>query len=185
MLLYGLSISAITGTLKIDLPGAGALCCLVCALCCSYGWQRGVPWRFKESDPNTAVPDQDAHNAENDSKGGEIEVENNARKEGSLFEGSEEKSLTAAATMHHEYYRQHLRTLRKLLKKSGGVAGSRNALATVSRSSRRFSLPEPKPEYEEEEFDVMLGENIFYFISAISSHNFNITYLCFCEDEWI
>lgn len=63
--------------------------------------------------------------------------------------------------MHHEYYRQHLRALRKLLKKSGGVAGSKNALAMVSRSSRRFSLPEPKPNYEEDEFDEMLGKVFF------------------------
>ncbi|KAM7538941.1 hypothetical protein Aperf_G00000057574 [Anoplocephala perfoliata] len=156
VLLFGIAISAITGTLKIDLPGAGALCCLVCALCCSYGWQRGLPWRFKQSTPKTTVYDQDSHNAEDENVS--KDSESTLRKKGKSFEGTGEQSLTAPATMHHEYYRQHLRSLRKLLKKSGGVAGSRNALATVSRSSRRFSLPEPKPEYEEEEFDEMLDK---------------------------
>ncbi|KAM3174039.1 hypothetical protein ACTXT7_011359 [Hymenolepis weldensis] len=160
ILLYGISVASITGTLKIDLPGAGALCCLVCALCCSYGWQNGLPWRFKHINPEAIGLNRDSHNAESsdsskDSE--EVDTEANKRKKTQDSEGGKEKSEIESETMHHEYYRQHLRALRKLLKKGGGVAGSKNALAMVSRSSRRFSLPEPKPNYEEDEFDEILG----------------------------
>nr|CDS29521.1 hypothetical transcript [Hymenolepis microstoma] len=161
MLLYGISVASITGTLKIDLPGAGALCCLVCALSCSYGWQHGLPWRFKHSNPEAVVFTRESHNVEHNYSNKDIEefdTESSGQKRKQDLEESEERSQFGPETMHHEYYRQHLRMLRKLLKKSGGVAGSKNALATVSRGSRRFSLPEPKPDYEEEEFDQMMDK---------------------------
>ncbi|VDN98960.1 unnamed protein product [Rodentolepis nana] len=161
MLLYGISVASIIGTLKIDLPGAGALCCLICALCCSYGWQHGMPWRFKNSNPEAVGLTRDSHNADHNYSGKDsvdFDAEYSERKRKQDSGESEEISQFGPATMHHEYYRQHLRMLRKLLKKSGGVAGSKNALATVSRGSRRFSLPEPKPDYEEEEFDEMMDK---------------------------
>ncbi|KAL5105166.1 Sodium/hydrogen exchanger 9B2 [Taenia crassiceps] len=152
ILLYSVSIAAIIGTIKMGLPGAGALCCLVCSLTCSAGWQHGMPWRFKHKARSSTLTAQPSIDEYEDEENSDLEANRHndlghRRGSDSLAEGSE-----SVPTEHHEYYRQHLRSLRRLLKRTGGV-GSKNALATVSKS-RRFSLPEPKPQYEEDDFEM-------------------------------
>ncbi|VDD75179.1 unnamed protein product [Mesocestoides corti] len=139
MLLYAISISAITGTIKMGLPGAGALCCLICSLMCSVGWRNGMPWRFKHTSQPLDEVDTNKSNALA-TDGPQLPTDAIA---------------PTAATEHHEYYHQHLRSLRRRLNKSGGVT-KKNALAAVSRS-RRFSLPEPKPLYEENDFNTIIS----------------------------
>ncbi|EUB58631.1 Mitochondrial sodium/hydrogen exchanger NHA2 [Echinococcus granulosus] len=153
ILLYSVSIAAITGTIKMGLPGAGALCCLVCSLTCSAGWQHGMPWRFKHKARRSTLATQPSIYDYEDEGNSDVEANRHndlgpRRSSDSLVEGSE-----SVLTEHHEYYRQHLRSLRRLLKKTGR-AGSKNALATVSKR-RRFSLPEPKPQYEVDDFEMI------------------------------
>ncbi|VDM36272.1 unnamed protein product [Hydatigera taeniaeformis] len=137
----------------MSLPGAGALCCLVCSLTCSAGWQHGMPWRFKHKARRSTLAAQPSIDDYEDEGNSDVEANRHndlgpRRTSESLAETSE-----SVPTEHHEYYRQHLRSLRLLLKRTGG-AGNKNALATVSKS-RRFSLPEPKPQYEEDDFEII------------------------------
>ena len=134
----------------MGLPGAGALCCLVCSLTCSAGWQHGMPWRFKRS-PHPALLTVRSRLPPNENSDVESNRHNDIQPPPQGSDGSE-----SGPTEHHDYYRQHLKTLRRMLKRTGR-AGSRHALATVLKR-RRFSLPEPKPQYEEEDFATMLGK---------------------------
>uniref|UniRef100_A0A0X3P1B4 Sodium/hydrogen exchanger 9B1 n=1 Tax=Schistocephalus solidus TaxID=70667 RepID=A0A0X3P1B4_SCHSO len=125
--LFFAAVAAIVGTVKMNLPGAGALACLVFSFVVSLGWQHGMPWRLMRN-RDKMLPD--------------------------VPEQSEISSLSAnnhhvlgLENEHHDYYRQHLRRLRRKAEK----ADKGNALAAVYKG-RRFSLPEPKPAYETEEF---------------------------------
>ena len=157
IILYTISVSAITATIKMGLPGAGALCCLVCSLTCSAGWQHGMPWRFKRN-PNPGLLAAGQSRLSPDAEAG-ADIESNLHNDiQSPLQGSDASG--SGPTEHHVYYRQYLKSLRRMLNRSGR-AGSRRALATVTKS-RRFSLPEPKPQYEEEDFAAVIGGfNIF------------------------
>ncbi|BHF79714.1 Sodium/hydrogen exchanger 9B2 [Sparganum proliferum] len=121
--LFFAAVTAIVGTVKMNLPGAGALACLVFSFVVSLGWQHGMPWRLMRN-RDKMLPEQ--------SEGRNLSATNNHH--------------VGLENEHHDYYRQHLRRLRRRAEKDKS-----NALAAVLKG-RRFSLPEPKPLYETEDF---------------------------------
>lgn len=125
-LMYAISIVAIVGTVKLGLPGAGALCVLVFSFSTSLAWQNGLPWRFRRPKPVT-------EQADNNNEDGETEGDGNE----------------PIQNEHHDYYRQGIRALKRLV--AGEERGKKNTLAAVSKD-RRFSLPEPKPDYEMDDY---------------------------------
>ncbi|VEL11086.1 unnamed protein product [Protopolystoma xenopodis] len=46
LILISVAITGLVGSVRVHMPGAGALACLVLAFVASSGWQAGFPWRL-------------------------------------------------------------------------------------------------------------------------------------------
>lgn len=115
-----------------------------------------MPWRFKSISWGPLSTEADEEDNQNASKPVLDSPDDKMTSDLDLESSALGQETQRVATEHHQYYRQHLRSLRRLVHKAGGV-GKKDALVAVSRS-RRFSLPEPKPDYEYDDFDGAVGK---------------------------